>query len=127
MGKEDTSRDTRNARQITRKALPLEKANQHKATKLANADFLTANLTPSDYPVLFRVQVMLPSAGKFTALISDGTDELTCHLNGGSNLVADSLYIFDVLVHEDDEVNFQSDQNQTGYLLRVQEITWGVQ
>ena len=127
MGKEATGRDSRSARQITRKALPLEKANQHNATKSANTDFLTANLTPSDYPCLFRVQVKLPTAGKFTALISDGTTELTCHLNGGSNLAASSLYIFDVLVHEDDEVNFQSDQNQPGYMLRVQEITWGVQ
>jgi len=127
MGKERTSRDTRSARQITRKAFPLEKAYQHNEDVLANTAFLEANLTPSDYPVLFRVQVKLPTAAKFTAMISDGTDELTCHLNGGANLVASSLYIFDVLVHEDDEVNFQSDQNQTGYLLRVQEITWGVQ
>ena len=60
-------------------------------------------------------------------MISDGTTELTCHLNGGSNLAASSLYIFDVLVHEDDEVNFQSNQTQTGFLLRVQEIAWGTQ
>jgi len=127
MGKEDTGRDSRSARQITRKAIPLEKANVHKGNKNANTDFLTAALTPSDYPCLFRVQVMLPSAGKFTAKITDGTNELTCHLNGGSNLVASALYIFDVLVHEDDEVNFQSDQNQDGHLLRVQEILWGTQ
>jgi len=122
-----TSRDSRSARQITRKALPLEKANVHGGETAANTDYLTDNLTPSDYPVLFRVQIKLPTAAKFTAMISDGTDELTCHLNGGSNLVASSLYIFDILVHEGDEVNFQSDQDQDGYLLRVQEITWGVQ
>jgi len=127
MGKEATGRDSRSARQITRKAIPLEKANVHDGDKDANNDFLAVNLTPSDYPVLFRVQVMLPAAAKFTAMISDGTTELSCDLNGGSNLVASALYVFDVLVHEDDEVNFQSDQNQDGFLLRVQEITWGVQ
>ena len=121
------SRDTRSAKQITRKAIPLEKANVHKGNKDANNDFLADPLTPSDYPVLFRVQVMLPSAGKFTAKISDGTDVLTSHFNGGSNLTASCLYIFDLLVHEGDEVNFQSDQNQNGHILRVQEIAWGTQ
>jgi len=127
MALKPTSRDNRSARQITRKALPIEKANVHKGNKNANIDFLAANITPSDYPVLFRVQVMLPVAGKFTALITDGTNELTCHFNGGSNLVANSLYVFDVLMHDGDQINFQSDQNQDGHLLRVQEIAWGTQ
>jgi len=121
------SRDNRSAKQITRKAIPLEKANIHKGNKNANTDFLTIALTPSDYPVLFRVQVMLPAAGKFTAKISDGTNALTSHFTGGANLAASCLYIFDLLVHDGDEVNFQSDQNQDGHLLRVQEILWGTQ
>jgi len=121
------SRDNRSAKQVTRKAIPLEKANVHNGNKLANADFLAAALTPSDYPVLFRVQVMLPAAGKFTAKISDGTNTLTSHFNGGANLAASCLYIFDLLVHDGDEINFQSDQNQNGHLLRVQEILWGTQ
>jgi len=123
----EPSRDKRSAKQMTRKALPLEKANVHKGNKDANNDFLTAALTPSDYPVLFRVQVMLPAAGKFTAKISDGTNTLTSHFNGGADLAASCLYIFDLLVHDGDEVNFQSDKNQNGHLLRVQEIAWGTQ
>ena len=121
------SRDNRSAKQITRKALPLEKANVHNGNKNANIDFLTDALTPSDYPVLFRVQVMLPAAGKFTAKILKGATTLTSHFNGGSNLAASCLYIFDLLVHTGDSVNFQSDQNQNGHLLRVQEIVWGTQ
>ena len=121
------SRDSRSAKQMTRKALPLEKANVHNGNKNANTDFLTTALTPSDYPVLFRVQVMLPAAGKFTAKILKGTTTLTSHFNGGANLAASCLYIFDLLVHTGDSVNFQSDQNQNGHLLRVQEIAWGTQ
>ena len=121
------NRDSRSAKQMTRKALPLQKANVHNGNKNANTDFLTANITPSDYPVLFRVQVMLPSAGKFTAKIKVGTTTLTSHFNGAANLVASCLYIFDLLVHSGDSVNFQSDQNQNGFLLRVQEIAWGTQ
>ena len=121
------SRDTRSAKQITRKALPLEKANVHNGNKDANTDFLTSNISPSDYPVLFRVQVMLPSAGKFTAKIKKGVTTLTGHFNGGANLAGSCLYIFDMLVHSGDSVNFQSDQNQDGHLLRIQEIVWGTQ
>lgn len=126
MTKKETSRDTRSARQVTRKALPIEKANIHNGNKNAGIDFLAA-LSPSDPPCLFRVQVMLPSAGKFTAKITKATTTSTCHFNGGSNLAASALYIFDLLVHSGDTVNFQSDQNQNGHLLRVQEIAWAVQ
>lgn len=121
------SRDSRSGRQMLRKSLPLQKANVHNGNKNANTDFLTANITPSDYPVLFRVQVMLPAAGKFTAKITKATTTLTNHFNGGANLVANGLYIFDVLMHTGDSINFQSDQNQNGHLLRVQEIAWGTQ
>jgi len=121
------SRDNRSAKQMTRKALPLEKANVHNGNKNANLDFLAADITPSDYPVLFRVQVMLPSAGKFTAKIKVSTTTLTSHFNGGANYAASRLYIIDLLVHSGDSVNFQSDQNQNGHLLRVQEIAWGTQ
>jgi len=122
-----STRDNRSAKQMLRKALPLEKANVHNGNKDANTDFLAANITPSDYPVLFRCQVMLPAAGKFTVKIKVGTTTLTSHFNGGANLAASCLYIFDLLVHSGDSVNFQSDQNQNGHLLRVQEITWGTQ
>ena len=122
-----TSRDTRSAKQITRKALPLAKANVHNGNKNANTNFLTTNLSPSDPPCLFRIQVMLPTAGKFTAKIKKSTTTLTCHFNTGANLVASSLYMFDVLMHTGDTVNFQSDQNQNGHILRVQEINWGTQ
>lgn len=122
-----STRDTRSAKQMLRKALPLEKANVHNGNKNANTDFLASNLTPSDYPVLFRCQVMLPAAGKFTAKVKVGVTTLTSHFNGGANLAASCLYIFDLLVHSGDSVNFQSDQNQNGHLLRVQEITWGTQ
>jgi len=117
----------RSAKQMTRKAIPLEKANVHNGNKNANTDFLAAALTPSDYPVLFRVQVMLPAAGKFTAKITKATVTMTSHFNGGADLTASGLYIFDMLVHSGDSVNFQSDKDQNGHLLRVQEITWGTQ
>jgi len=112
---------------MTRKALPLEKANVHNGNKNANTDFLAANIEPSDYPVLFRVMVRLSAEGTFSARIKVGASITTCNFNGGAVLVASGLYIFDLLVHENDSVNFRSNQNQTDHLLRVQEIAWGTQ
>lgn len=123
----EPKRDSRSAKQITRKALPLEKANVHNGNINANLDFLAADITPSDYPVLFRIQIRLSAAANFSARIEVGASTLTCHFNGGSNLAASCLYIFDLLVHSGDKVNFRSDQNQNDFLLRVQEITWGTQ
>ena len=123
-----TSRTTRSARQITRKALPLEKANIQNTNKNANTDFLAAALSPTDYPCLFRIQVALTTAGKFRATITKAANTQTVDFNGGSNLAAAGLYQFDLLVHQGDTVNFQSDQNQTPVMvLRVQEIEWAVQ
>lgn len=122
-----TSRDTRSPRQVTLKALPIEKANIHNVTKNASTDFLTTALSPSDPPCLFRVQVALPSAGKLKAIITKATVANTVEFNGGANLAAASLYIFDMLVHTGDTVNFQSDQAQAGIVMRVQEIAWGTQ
>ncbi|MBA7695184.1 hypothetical protein ES703_103806 [subsurface metagenome] len=122
-----TSKGYALSRQVIRKATPVEKANVHNGNIGTNTNFLAADLSPSDYPVLFRVQVMLPATGKFTAMITKATTTLTCHFNGGSDLVANCLYIFDVLMHSGDTINFQSDKTQNGHLLRVQEIAWGAQ
>jgi len=121
-----TSRDSRSARQITRKALPIEKANEHNGNKDANNDFLTTDLSPSDYPSAFRISVMLPSAGKLVAKLKKSTTTLNLYFNTNANLTAGALYEFHLLMHEGDTVNFQSDQNQNGFYLRVQEVAWAV-
>jgi len=123
-----TSRNTRTSRQIIRKALPLEKANVHNTNKTALADFLAADITPSDPPCLFRIQVALTTAAAFKAKITKATNTQTVGLNGGADLAAACVYIFDLIVHTGDSVNFISDENQTPVmLLRVQEIAWGTQ
>ena len=127
MAKKETSRDNRSARQITRKAIPLQKAHIHDDAIVANTDFLDTDITPSDPPCLFRVQVQLDTAAVFSAMVSDGTTEKTLEFNGGSQLTAGALFIFDMLVDEDDVVNFQSDQNANIDKFIVQEILWGTQ
>ncbi len=123
-----TGRNTRSSRQIIRKALPIEKANVHnEAGYLANANMLTTALTPSDPPCMFRIEVALNAAAKFKAKIIKATNEQTVVFNNDVNVAAGGLYIFDLLVHSGDTVNFLADQNETIQVLRVQEIAWAVQ
>ena len=128
MAKTETSRDTRSARQVTKKALPIEKANVHNTNKNADTDFLAAALSPSDPPCLFRIQVALTAAAKFRATITKAANTQKVDFNGGNNLSAAGLYQFDILVHDGDTINFQSDQAQNPVMvLRVQEVAWAVQ
>lgn len=122
-----TSRDTRNARQVTRKAIPLQKAHIHDTAVLTDADFLEEDITPADPPCLFRIQVQIDTAAKFKAMVDDGESEVELVFNQNVDLVAGALYIFDMLIHEDDNVNFQVDDNVNIDKFIVQEILWGTQ
>ena len=122
-----TSRDSRSARQIIRKALPLEKANLHNLTKGANTDFLASALSPSDPPCLFRIWVMLNVKSLFTARVTKASVVVTLEFNATEDLESDALYVFDLPMHTGDTVNFRAGDAQTGAYLRVQEIAWAVQ
>jgi len=122
-----SDRDNRNARQVTRKAIPIEKAHVHDTAVGANTDFLATDLTPSDPVVLFRVMVAIDTAQVFRAHISDGTTTVALEFNGGVALVAQCVYIFDILVNTDDEINFQCDGAVQIEKFIVQEILWGTQ
>ena len=122
-----TTRDSRSAKQVTRKAIPLEKAHIHDDAIAANTDFLDADITPSDPPCLFRIQIQVDTAAVFAAMVSDGTTEMTLEFNAGAQLTAGALHVFDMLVNEDDEVNFQVDQNANIDKFIVQEVLWAVQ
>lgn len=122
-----TSRDSRSSRQVTRKAIPLEKAHVHYEDITANDDILASDIEASDPPCLFRIMVQLDTAAVFSAMVDDGADEVTLQLNGGSQLSAGATYMFDILVHSGDSINFQADQNAKLDKLIVQEILWGTQ
>ncbi|GAI40187.1 unnamed protein product, partial [marine sediment metagenome] len=48
-------------------------------------------------------------------------------LNSAGNLTADAVYIFDILVHSGDTVNFQHSAGASLKVLRVQEIIGATQ
>lgn len=127
MTAENTSRETRSFRQIIRKAIPLEKAHVHDTAKSANTDFLAADITPSDPPCLFRIQIQIDTAAVFSAKVDDGSSEVSLEFNAGAQLAAGVLYQFDLFVHTGDLVNFQVDQDVNLDKFIVQEVLWAVQ
>lgn len=121
-----TGRNTRSARQVMRKAIPLQKAHIHNTAKNANTDFLAADITPSDPPCLFRIQIQVDTAAVFSAKVNN-TTEVSLEFNAGAQLTAGALFQFDLFVEADDEVNFQVDQNVNIDKFIVQEVLWAVQ
>lgn len=106
---------------------PIEKANVHNTAKNADTVVLGAAIAPTYNYSLFRIMVAINSATVFNAVITKSTNPQTVKFNSGSNLVANALYIFDMLVHTGDTVNFKCTGAVTYLVLRVQEIAAGVQ
>jgi hypothetical protein len=91
-----------------------------------DTDILANNLEPINKPCLFRIQLALSGASIFKAVIKQGLNESVYSFNSGVALIANSLYIFDLLVHEGDEINFQTSADVMAYL-RIQEIALGTE
>ena len=106
---------------------PIEKAKEHNVSITADTDILSSDITPTNTPCLFRALVAFDTAGVFSAKITKSDDSQTTKFNEANNLVADAAYMFDLLVHEGDSINFQHSANATLKVLRVQEIVGGVQ
>lgn len=105
---------------------PISKAIIHnQAQPAANTNIFGADLTPTNTPCNFRIQVLMSNAGNFSVAITNGGNTQVGLLNAvpGPALVAGAIYIFDVLVHAGDSINFR--YSNTGgiiQILRVQEI-----
>jgi len=102
---------------------PTEKAALFNATAATDTDFLAAGLVPSLAPSLFRIMVAPLATCKLSVSIVVGGATDTVFLNSGANLVANSLYMFDMLTSPYDQaINFQVDRATTIRVFRVQEI-----
>jgi len=101
---------------------PLEKANLQNMAISADKDILSTDLEPLAGASLFRIMVAMSTAGVFSASITKGDNTQVLDFYEGANLQADSLYIFDLLVHPGDSVNFRYSTDAILRILRVQEI-----
>ncbi len=107
-------------------SIPIEKANLHnQALPAANTNWLVTDITPSNSPTTFVIEVAVSIAGNFSAVITKGGNAQTVTFNviPGPALVAGGVYIFDLLVHSGDSINFTySATGGTIQIFRVQEF-----
>lgn len=102
--------------------LPIEAGVIHNMAILANADFFAPVLTPTTVPCAFKIMVSMSAVGVLNVTIIRGGNTQTIHLNNNVNLVANSVYTFEVLLHNGDTFNLQYTQNATIQVCRIQEM-----
>ena len=107
--------------------IPITKASETNKAFTSGANVLTTALSPSFSPTLFRIMVATDTAALFKANVIVSSTERTVTFNSGQDLVADAVYMFDLLVHSGDTVNFELDDSGNLILFRVQEIAGGTQ
>lgn len=105
---------------------PKDKGVIHHTAKDSGADFFASDISPTQTPCTFRSMVVVSVTTRLSATINhDGSDEMTVHFNAGSDLTADCVYIFDLLVHQGDTVNYEVNDAIDVEIFRVQEIPFG--
>jgi len=100
--------------------IPISKADVEGVSPGASTDILASDITPIHPPSLFRIKISVDAVCKISAEVTVGSTTYTVYFNANSDLVADALYMFDMLVHSGDSVNFQLDSSEDVNLLRVQ-------
>ena len=102
--------------------IPIEKANITSTEKVGAADFPSVAISPTFPPSTFRIQIIVDVACKFSAVVTVAETAYVVHFNTATDLTANCLYKFDLMVHSGDTVQFEIDSTETIVLLRVQEI-----
>ncbi len=75
-----------------------------------NTDFFAPDdLAPTNSPCTFRIYITLDTAGVVSIQRTSAAVTVAEELNQAVALVLDCAYTFDILVHEDDTINIQTD------------------
>ena len=105
---------------------PIDKGVIHGVSKDSGTDFFTSHISPKYTPCVFRAQIIVSKATKFyAAVLHDNAGEKKAVFNGNQDLIADTVYIFDLLVNQGDTVNYEVDDASTTVYCRVHEIPFG--
>ncbi len=104
---------------------PIDKAVLHnQALPAIGANWLAVDLTPTNVPTNFRINVSSTVAGTLSIAKTRGGVTVVENLNAvpGPILKVDSLYEFNIMVHSGDSINFRYTATGGFMTLRVQEI-----
>lgn len=87
---------------------------------VANSNFLITDIVPTNPPSLMLVEAAISITGILSATIMNGGNTQTVFFNSGTALVANSLYIFGVILHSGDTMNIR--YSVTGGVIQVLRI-----
>lgn len=92
------------------------------AYPVANVDFFASDISPTNIPTTFILQVVMTSAGNLYTRVTNGGVTVAMDFNQGTALVANALYVFKLLVHSGDSVNFRYTATGDIRFFRIQEV-----
>lgn len=92
------------------------------AYPVANVDFFASDISPTNKPTTFVLQASMTSAGNLYARITNGGVTVAMDFNKGVALTANALYVFKLLVHTGDSVNFRYTATGDIRFFRIQEV-----
>ena len=106
--------------------IPIELASLHDVSLPdAGENWLETDITPLISPTTFRIEVAVSKTGIFSATITNHENIQLVNFNvtSGPELIEDGVYVFELLVHKGDSINFRfSASGGKIKILRVQEI-----
>lgn len=115
--------DTYQIRRVVSPLSPIARAEEHNVAIAGGVvPILAADIAPLNTPCLFRVTVGFDTAGVFSVTITRAANVQVQHLNHGVVLTVDCLFMFDVLVHAGDTINYRYGVAAQLQTLRLQEI-----
>lgn len=87
---------------------------QAMALPSANTPWLSRNIRPKHTPSAIRITVSISVPGILKALITRKGVTIITDLNMGINLVSGAMYVFEVMLHHHDSINFTYDTTNDG-------------
>lgn len=90
-----------------------------------NENWFEEDIVPIHPPTTIRIEVAISKTGIFSAAITNGgnTQVVNFNVTSGPELIEDGVYVFELLVHKGDTINFRySTDSGKIKILRVQEI-----
>ncbi len=106
--------------------IPIELASLHDVSLPDSGDnWLETDIIPLVSPTTLRIEVAVSVSGVFSAAITNGenTQVVDFNVTSGPELIGDGVYVFELLVHKGDSINFRYSTDEGKIkILRVQEI-----
>lgn len=101
---------------------PASKGNLFNTPVTADTNIFSTPMAPTKTPCLFRIYACFNAPGVLKVARTKGTTTVIENLKEGTELAANSAYIFDIIVDEGETINLRYSANATALKISVVEI-----